>query len=121
MTVAFDGVVSGRAGSAGWRAGVMLAAGLIAMTCFAPVSADAQSSRAPKPRNKTTAPVYVSYVTHDGDTLYEIAGRYLRDSGDWAMLSRLNHVPAPRRMPAGITLRLPADRLKQDPESARVI
>jgi hypothetical protein len=99
----------------------MLAAGLIAMTCFAPVSADAQSSRAPKPRSKTTAPVYVSYVTHDGDTLYEIAGRYLRDSGDWAMLSRLNHVPAPRRMPAGITLRLPADRLKQDPESARVI
>lgn len=100
---------------------MLAAAGLIAMTCFAPVPVDAQSSRAPKPRIRTTAPVYVSYVTHDGDTLYEIAGRYLRDSGDWAMLSRLNHVPAPRRMPAGITLRLPADRLRQDPESARVI
>ena len=85
------------------------------------VGGSAQSSRAPKPREKTTAPVYVSYVTHEGDTLYEIAGRYLRDSGDWAMLSRLNHVPAPRRMPAGIALRLPADKLKQDPESARVI
>ncbi|CAE6806721.1 hypothetical protein R69888_05468 [Paraburkholderia haematera] len=122
MTVSFDGVVPGCSGSPGRRTGAMLAAaGLIAMTCFAPVSADAQSSRAPKPRTRTTAPVYVPYVTHDGDTLYEIAGRYLRDAGDWALLSRLNHVPAPRRMPAGIALRLPADRLKQDPESARVI
>ncbi|MFM0165316.1 FecR domain-containing protein [Paraburkholderia sediminicola] len=122
MTVSFDVVAAGCAGSPGRRAGAMLAAaGLIAMTCFASASADAYSSRAPKQRTKTTAPVYVSYVTHEGDTLYEIAGRYLRDSGDWAMLSRLNHVPAPRRMPAGITLRLPADRLRQDPESARVI
>jgi hypothetical protein len=122
VTVSFDAVAAGCAGSPGRRTGAMLAAaGLIAMTCFAPASADAYSSRAPKQRTKTTAPVYVSYVTHDGDTLYEIAGRYLRDSGDWAMLSRLNHVPAPRRMPAGITLRLPADRLRQDPESARVI
>ncbi|WP_120295174.1 FecR domain-containing protein [Paraburkholderia sp. BL23I1N1] len=100
---------------------MLAAAGLIAMTCFAPIPADAQSSRAPKPRTRTTTPAYVSYVTHDGDTLYEIAGRYLRDAGDWALLSRLNHVPAPRRMPAGIALRLPADRLKQDSESARVI
>ncbi|NPT59674.1 FecR family protein [Paraburkholderia elongata] len=122
MTVSFDAVAPGCAGSPGRRAGAVLAvAGLIAMTCFAPVSADAQSSRAPKPRTRATAPAYVSYVTHDGDTLYEIAGRYLRDSGDWAMLSRLNHVPAPRRMPAGITLRLPADRLRQDPESAGVL
>jgi len=49
---------------------MLAAAGLIAMTCFAPASADAYSSRAPKQRTKTTAPVYVSYVTHDGDTLY---------------------------------------------------
>lgn len=122
MTPAFDAVVPGCTGLPGRRAGALLAAaGLIAMTCFAPVSADAQSSRTPKPRTRTAAPAYVSYVTHEGDTLYEIAGRYLRDAGDWAMLSRLNHVPAPRRMPAGIALRLPADRLKQDSESARVI
>ncbi|MFM0737512.1 FecR domain-containing protein [Paraburkholderia xenovorans] len=91
------------------------------MTCFASSSVDAHASRSPKPRPQTTAPVYVAYVTHEGDTLYEIAGRYLRDAGDWAVLSRLNHVPAPRRMPAGVALRLPADRLRQDPESARVI
>lgn len=122
MTVSFEAVAPGCAGLPGRRAGALLAAaGLIALTCFAPLSADAQSSRAPKQRARTTAPAYVSYVTHEGDTLYEIAGRYLRDAGDWAMLSRLNHVPAPRRMPAGISLRLPVDRLKQDPESARVI
>lgn len=97
----------------------MAAAGLLAITCFGP--AQAQTPRASKPRANAAAPVYVSYVTHEGDTLYDIAGHYMRDPNDWAMLSRLNHVPAPRRMPAGIALRLPADRLKQDQESARVI
>jgi hypothetical protein len=122
VTVFFDAVAPDGAGSPARRAGAVLAAaGLLAMTCFAPVSAEAQSSRAPKPRTRTSAPAYVSYVTHEGDTLYEIAGRYLRDAGDWAVLSRLNHVPAPRRLPAGIALRLPADKLRQDPESARVI
>ncbi len=123
MTLSLDVALrSNAAGSPGRRAGALLAAaGLIAMTCFAPVQAHAQSSRAPKPRAKAATPVYVSYVTHEGDTLYDIAGRYMRDPSDWAMLSRLNQVPAPRRMPAGIALRLPADRLKQDQESARVI
>jgi len=112
----------GSAVSPGRRSGALLAAaGLLAMACFAPVSAYAQSSRVLKPRAKAAAPVYVSYVTHEGDTLYDIAGNYMRDPSDWAALSRLNHVPAPRRMPAGIVLRLPADRLKQEQESARVI
>jgi hypothetical protein len=92
---------------------------LIALTCAAPVQA--QSSRAPKARAGITAPAYVAYTTHEGDTLYEIAGRYLKDASDWALLSRLNNVPAPRRMPAGVALRLPAGKLRQDPESARVI
>ncbi|CAB3704835.1 hypothetical protein LMG27174_03876 [Paraburkholderia rhynchosiae] len=91
------------------------------MTCFVPISAHAQSSRAPKQRAKAAPPAYVSYMTHEGDTLYDIASRYLSDTADWAVLSRLNRVPAPRRLPAGITLRLPANKLKQDRESARVI
>ncbi|MDR6408925.1 FecR domain-containing protein [Paraburkholderia terricola] len=102
---------------AAWFAAVSV----LAMTCLAQVSAHAQSPRAPKPRITTPAPAYVSYLTREGDTLYDIAGHYLRAPGDWAVLSRLNDMPAPRRMPAGIALRLPADRLKQDPESARVI
>ncbi len=45
---------------------------------------------------------HVSYTTAAGDTLYEIAARYLRDPHDWAVLSRLNKVPAPRHLQAGI-------------------
>ncbi|MFM0551793.1 FecR domain-containing protein [Paraburkholderia sediminicola] len=122
MTFSVDRATRGSAVSPGRRSGAWLAAaGLLAMTCFAPVSASAQASRAPKPRAKAAMPVYVSYLTHEGDTLYDIAGRYMRDPNDWAVLSRLNHVPAPRRMPAGIALLLPADKLKQEQESARVI
>ncbi|MFM0340149.1 FecR domain-containing protein [Paraburkholderia fungorum] len=95
----------------------------MAVTCLVPVPAKAQTqtSRMPRPRTSAAAPAYVPYVTREGDTLYDIAGRYMRDPHDWAVLSRLNHVPAPRRMPAGIALRLPADKLRQDPEAARVI
>lgn len=124
MTFCVDdaSVIRGRTGSAGRRASAVLAAaGVFAFACFASASAHAQPSRAPKQRAKAAPPAYVSYVTQAGDTLYEIASRYLSDTADWAVLSRLNHVPAPRRMPAGIGLRLPADKLKQDPETARVI
>ncbi|MBK3786911.1 LysM peptidoglycan-binding domain-containing protein [Paraburkholderia aspalathi] len=88
----------------------MIAASLLAGTvpCLA---------AAPGPRPVATVP----YVTVSGDTLYAIAARYLRDPRDWAALSRLNRIPAPRRLAAGIGLRLPAARLRQEPESARVI
>ncbi|EDZ97835.1 Peptidoglycan-binding LysM, partial [Burkholderia sp. H160] len=66
-------------------------------------------------------PVYASYTTRAGDTLYDIAARYMADPTDWALLSSLNHVPAPRRMPAGIVLRLPAGKLRQDRDTARVV
>lgn len=122
MTLSARVAPRGSAVSPGRRNGAWLAlTGLFAITCLAPMSAHAQATRAPKPRAKPATPVYVSYVTHEGDTLYDIAGHYLRDPNDWAVLSRLNHVPAPRRMPAGIALRLPADQLKQEQESARVI
>nr|WP_230412919.1 FecR domain-containing protein [Paraburkholderia antibiotica] len=82
------------------------------------------AAHAQSPRDKAgakTTPAYVSYTTREGDTLYDIADRYMADPGDWALLSRLNHVPAPRRMPAGIALRLPAERLRQDGDAARVV
>ncbi|HEY4298923.1 MAG TPA: FecR domain-containing protein [Paraburkholderia sp.] len=106
----------------GRRAATWLAtAGLIAMSCCGSAWAQSPAHRALKPPVKATAPAYVTYTTHAGDSLYDIAGRYLSDPADWALLSRLNHVPAPRRMPAGIVLRLPVDRLRQDREAARVV
>jgi hypothetical protein len=63
----------------------------------------------------------VPYTTKAGDTLYEIAARYLRDPRDWAVLSRLNRVPAPRHLQAGIQLQIPAALLRQEQEAARVV
>jgi hypothetical protein len=103
--------------AAGWLA----MAGLIAMSWCGTVRAESPTPRALKPRTKATAPAYVQYTTREGDSLYDIASRYMNGPADWAALSRLNHVPAPRRMPAGIVLRLPADRLKQDWETAQVV
>jgi hypothetical protein len=96
-------------------------AGLVAIHWGGAAHAEPSASRALKPRMKSTASAYVSYTTRDGDSLYDIASRYLRDPADWALLSRLNNVSAPRRMPAGIALRLPAARLRQDPLAARVV
>lgn len=76
------------------------------------------SAQKPKP---STVQATTPYVTKAGDTLYDIAARYLRDPGDWKALTRLNHVPAPRRLPAGMQLRLPVALLKQERMSARVI
>jgi hypothetical protein len=84
---------------------------------FAPALANARNAR----KNHSEPVVTVTYTTEVGDTLYEIAARYLRDSHDWAVLSRLNHVPAPRRLQAGIEIKLPAALLREDTESARVV
>ncbi|SMG58853.1 FecR domain-containing protein [Paraburkholderia susongensis] len=108
-------VLPGR-GAAAWLAvACLMATGAMGLS----TTAHAQSGRA-KPGVKVP-PAYVSYTTHEGDTLYDIAGHYMTDPTDWTLLSRLNHVPAPRRMPAGIVLRLPADKLRQDQDTARVV
>lgn len=62
-----------------------------------------------------------TYVTAAGDTLYEVAQRYLTDAKGWRELAGLNHVSAPRRLPAGMTLRLPLALLRRDAAPASVI
>lgn len=88
---------------------------LAAALALGPMLADAHSNE------QSSQPVYVTYVTNQGDTLYEIARRYLRDAHDWTVLSRLNKVPAPRHLQAGVAIRLPAALLRQDQEAARVV
>lgn len=63
----------------------------------------------------------VTYVTAAGDTLYEVAQRYLSDVRGWRELAGLNHVSAPRRLPAGIALRLPLALLRRDAMPVSVI
>lgn len=62
-----------------------------------------------------------TYVTVAGDTLYEVAQRYLTDARGWRVLAGLNHVSAPRRLPAGMSLRLPLSLLRRDVMPASVI
>jgi len=96
------------------RALAVLVPCLIASPGMAPAMADAHTAR--------SAPVAtVPYVTRAGDTLYQIAALYLRDPHDWTVLSRLNRIPAPRRLQAGIELKLPAALLREEQESAGVV
>ncbi len=67
------------------------------------------------------SPETTIYVTRSGDSLYDIAQRYLRDPADWTQLARLNRVSAPRRLKPGTALRVPVALLRQDGLSARVI
>ncbi|WP_233855051.1 FecR domain-containing protein [Paraburkholderia sp. HD33-4] len=105
----------------GRRAAAWLAAACLIATGASGWSALAHAQPARGKSGAKASPVYASYTTHEGDTLYDIAARYMADPTDWALLSSLNHVPAPRRMPAGIVLRLPSQRLRQDRDTARVV
>ncbi|MBC8720668.1 LysM peptidoglycan-binding domain-containing protein [Paraburkholderia sp. 31.1] len=121
MTVCVDGAASGSAAMPGRRAAAWLAAACLMATGATGWSALAHAQPARGKTGAKASPVYASYTTHEGDTLYDIAARYMADPTDWALLSSLNHVPAPRRMAAGIVLRLPSRRLRQDRDTARVI
>src|ERR1700761_7514712 len=107
----------GRASVSGRRAAAWLTMACLITTAATSWSAAALAQAARPKHGAKAPPLYVSYTTRDGDTLYDIAGRYMADPADWALLSRLNHVPAPRRMPAGIVLRLPSDKLRQDQDA----
>ncbi|MEX3921589.1 FecR domain-containing protein [Paraburkholderia sp. BR10872] len=61
------------------------------------------------------------YVARPGDSLYDIATRYLRNPADWKKLASLNHVSEPRHLRPGTTLRVPVALLRQDGLSAKVI
>ncbi|MEM5369182.1 FecR domain-containing protein [Paraburkholderia azotifigens] len=62
-----------------------------------------------------------TYTTRIGDTLYDVADRYLRDPHDWTVLRTLNHVADPLHLQPGVQLRLPIALLKQEPRAARVV
>jgi hypothetical protein len=72
-------------------------------------------------RDHADAAATVTYVTRPGDTLYNVADRYLREPSDWVRLARLNRVSAPRRLQPGMALRLPVALLREDGLSAKVI
>ena len=121
MTAFVDAAAPSRAAMPGRGAAAWLALACLIAAGATGWSTHAHAQTARGKAGPKAPPVYASYTTHEGDTLYDIAARYMADPTDWALLSNLNHVPAPRRMPAGIALRLPASRLRQDRDTARVV
>ncbi len=63
----------------------------------------------------------VSYAALPGDTIFDVADRYLSDPRDWRVLAQLNRVDAPRRLKPGTVLKLPVALLKRDPLTVRVL
>lgn len=49
-----------------------------------------------------------TYVTKKGETLYEIAEKTYRDTNKWKIIATANEIDNPFKVPAGITLQLPA-------------
>ncbi|QTO20039.1 FecR family protein [Burkholderia seminalis] len=63
----------------------------------------------------------VVYRTQAGDTLYDVAARYLQGADDWQLLQQINGVPAPKHLQPGVALKLPVARLRKEKLTARVI
>jgi len=100
------------------RASHLLASCLVAVVGL---SSAGQALAQTHPHLSRVSGPMVHYVTKSGDTLYTIAERFLRDPGDWPILSQLNHVSAPRQLQPGLTLILPVALLRKDPLTARVV
>lgn len=64
---------------------------------------------------------YLQYKVVQGDTLFDIAQRYLSSPEDWRLLQRLNQVDDPLRLAQGHSLRLPFQRLRASAVSMQVI
>jgi hypothetical protein len=60
----------------------------------------------------------VVYRTQAGDTLYDVAARYLQGPDDWQLLQRINRVPAPKHLQPGTALKLPVVRLRRKADRA---
>lgn len=62
----------------------------------------------------------VRHVVVEGDTLYDLAERYLDDPGFWPELARANGSPDPQRLPPGQVVVVPAELLLARAGGARV-
>lgn len=85
------------------------ALGAMAALCLAP-SAMAQTTTVVEPP--------MTYVVRAGDTLIDLARKYMTRPQDHRALQRENRVANPRRMATGRTLDIPVDLLRTRPDTA---
>lgn len=86
------------------------------MVLIGAAAAGAPPAAAAKPRVAASA----VYVVKPGDTLYDLAARYLLRIDDYREVQRLNRVREPRRLPAGAKLQVPARLLRTEAIQARL-
>lgn len=61
------------------------------------------------------------YRVRPGDTLWDVAGAYLKPSIPWQRLQEHNRIANPYQLPPGSTLRIPLQWLDRQPANAKVI
>lgn len=59
-------------------------------------------------------PENLTYEVREGDTLIGLARLYLVDEREWRQVQRLNAVRNPRKMPIGLSLKMPRSLLRYD-------
>ncbi len=87
----------------------LLATFLAVLLAIAPNTAAAQ---------KNAGSEEVTYIFKRGDTLFSLAGNYLRSRSDYAIVQRINRIPDPHRIAIGKPLRIPFYLLKYRPSEA---
>lgn len=60
----------------------------------------------------------ITYVFKNGDTLFNLANKYLRKQADYFAVQRINRIANPRRIPVGKSIRIPVYLLKYRPSKA---
>lgn len=81
----------------------------------------AGAATAAEPMKPATAEPPERYQVRRGDTLYQLAEKYLTRTSDHRRVQRLNKVPDPRRLPTGATLQIPAELLRTEPVVAELV
>ncbi|MFT3898272.1 MAG: FecR domain-containing protein [Thermomonas sp.] len=62
-----------------------------------------------------------TYRVRPGDTVWDLAGKYVRGDIPWQRLQSYNRVADPYHLPPGSLMRFPVAWLKQQPAKARVV
>lgn len=62
-----------------------------------------------------------SYRIRPGDTIWDLAGEYLKPGIPWQRLQAYNHIANPYQLPPGSTVRFPLAWLHMQPARARVV
>lgn len=86
----------------------------------APVMAHAQATTPQQPAGSILRETPLSYLVNRGDTLIDVARKYLRNPNDYRQLQRDNGVANPRRMATGRTLSIDPALLRTRDDPAQI-